>query len=460
MLKTKVNRKNFPRRPTYLVAASLILLSGLAPLLYVRSAGAAQITTRSLDISSSQPGNAAQNPGTNVTYTFGDSTTGFEFGTSHIVNAMKLQACTTAVGTCTAPTGYSWASSGGYTLTNWQDTTAFVKDTSNQNDCDGTNNTILCIDRAASVAENTTSDHRIVITGVTNPSNTNCSGNPNCTFFIRMTTYTNATYTAGTITDTGTVASSTTQYLEVSAYVAEVLSFCIGTTAVDDATSAIAANCAAVSGTTVNIGVLDTALVNVSPVAASPYVGNGFNGVAMIRTNAINGAAVTYKAIQAGGGAVEQLGTLRTVGSTCSATETTYTDPCIRAQGITQAVFNPSADERFGMTVAGINCQSVQSYTCTFSAGTYNLVRDAQYDGDGTNNATNFDDDDQVTPPTTSGYAWDQTGTADTIASSTGSSTKVIDDEALILKFAAYSAITTPFGTYTARADFISIATY
>ena len=446
MLKTKVIRKSFLKRPVYLVVVLMVLVSGLAPLLYVRNVSADQMTNRSLTISSAQPD--AQS----LTYTYAFTTI-----LNQSIQSMELEMCTTAIGTCLAPTG---CTGGGSNCVNagteasrsgWTNATVFARNATAGGGCAPANN-VLCLDRSQAAAE-TPGARTLGWNTQRNPTSNNT------TFFMRITIYSDTGWTDAT-PDTGTVATSTTQYLEVSAYVAEVLSFCIGTTAVDDATSAIAANCAAVSGTTVNIGVLDTALVNVSPVAASPYVGNGFNGVAMIRTNAINGAAVTYKAIQAGGGAVEQLGTLRTVGSTCSATETTYTDPCIRAQGITQAVFNPSADERFGMTVAGINCQSVQSYTCTFSAGTYNLVRDAQYDGDGTNNATNFDDDDQVTPPTTSGYAWDQTGTADTIASSTGSSTKVIDDEALILKFAAYSAITTPFGTYTARADFISIATY
>jgi hypothetical protein len=54
----------------------------------------------------------------------------------------------------------------------------------------------------------------------------------------------------------------------------------------------------------------------------------------------------------------------------------------------------------------------------------------------------------------------DESGTAGPIASSAGSTVKQIDDEALILKFAAHPLITTPFGTYQAQADFIAVSTY
>jgi hypothetical protein len=432
----------------YLLVGLTLILSALLPTLAPRSASAAQITKRQLSISTGVPG------ATSVTYTFGastggsDTTSGFFFGTSHIVRGMKFEACTTAVGTCTGPTGFSFASASGFTLTGWQDTTAFTKDNTNQNDCDGTQARILCISRStASTAENTTTSHKIVVTGVTNPSTTNSS------FFIRMTTYTNATYTAGSATDTGTVASATTQSLTVSAVVAEVLNFCVGATTVNDATTSVATDCTGVSGTTVNIGTLDTSFTNVSPVNVNG--GNNNNGVAMLRTNAVNGATVSYRAIQQSG--TNQLGTLRISGATCDTDENSVQDQCIKAQGTTQGNFSAS-NERFGMTIAAINCGSVTSYTCTFTSGTYNLVRDADYDGNGGN--TYPTDSGTVSGTTNAGYAWDPSGSFDQIASSTGSTTKVVDDEALILKFAATPSITTPTGSYTAQADFIAVATY
>jgi hypothetical protein len=440
--------KKFTQKTTYISTALLVAAATLTPLLITGNASAAQILNRSLSISSAIPG------ATSVTYTVGDSTNGFKFGTSHIVKGMKFEVCSTAVGSCTHPTGFTWASSGGYTLTNWQDATSFSKDTTNTNDCDGTNAATLCLSRSgATTPENTSSNHRIVVTGVVNPDATNCSSNPNCSFFVRMTTYTNATYTGGTITDTGTVASSTTQTLTVNAAVAEVLNFCVGSTTVDNATASVGADCTAVSGTSLNIGTLDTGATNVSPINTNG--GDNKNGVAMIRTNAASGASITYDSIQQSG--TNQKGTLRISGANCNASSATLTDQCIRAIGTTQSTI-AAGTENFGMTIGAINCGSVSSYTCTFSAGTYNLARDTAYDGNGTNTYTT--DSGAVAGTTNQGYAWDDTGTAQTIASSAASTTKVIDDEAMILKFAATPSITTPFGLYAAQADFIAVPTY
>jgi hypothetical protein len=440
--------KKFTQRPSYIGAVLLIAVATLMPLLITGSASAAQILNRSLSISSAVPS------ATSVTYTVGDGTNGFKFGSSHIVKGMKFEVCSTAVGTCSHPAGFTWASSGGYTLTNWQDATAFTKDTTNTNDCDGTNVATLCLSRSgATTPENTSSNHKIVVTGVVNPDNTNCTSNPNCSFFVRMTTYTNATYTGGTITDTGTVASSTTQTLTVNAAVAEVLNFCVGSTTVNDATTSVGADCTAVSGTALNIGTLDTGSTNVSPVNTNG--GDNKNGVAMIRTNAASGAVVSYDSIQQSG--TNQLGTLRISGASCNASSAVLTDQCIRAVGTTQATLT-AGTENFGMTVGAINCGSVSSYTCTFSAGTYNLARDTAYDGNGTNTYTT--DSGTVGGTTNQGYAWDDSGTSRTIASSAASATKVIDDEAMILKFAATPSITTPFGLYAAQADFIAVPTY
>jgi hypothetical protein len=432
----------------YIASAIVVVMATLTPLLLVPSADAAQILNRSLSISSAVPS------ATSVTYTVGDGTNGFKFGSSHIVKGMKFLVCTTAVGTCTAPSGFSWASSGGYTLTNWQDATAFTKDVTNQNDCDGTSNSTLCLSRSgAATPENTSSNHKIVVTGVVNPNSTNCSSNPNCSFFVRMTSYTNATYTGGSITDTGTVASSTVQTLTVNAAVAEVLNFCVGSTTINDATSTPGADCTAIGGTSLNIGTLDTGSTNVSPVNTNG--GDNKNGVAMIRTNAASGAVISYDSIQQSG--TNQLGTLRISGASCNASSAVLTDQCIRARGTTQGTI-AAGTENFGMTIGAINCGSVSSYTCTFSAGTYNLQRDGNYDGNGTNTYTT--DSGPVGGTTDQGYAWDDSGTSQTIASSAGSATKVIDDEAMILKFAATPSITTPFGLYAAQADFIAVPTY
>jgi hypothetical protein len=79
------------------------------------------------------------------------------------------------------------------------------------------------------------------------------------------------------------------------------------------------------------------------------------------------------------------------------------------------------------------------------TSGTNNLKASSNYIGA---TATSYG--------TSSGFAWVESGAATQIASST----TVVDDEALILKFAATPAVTTLFGSYTAQTDFVAVATY
>lgn len=440
MSKTKVIQRFDFHRSINIALALLVIAGSLAPLLMSRNADAAQLTSRSLLLSTAVPGS------TTAQYTFT-----FTVPSTSDVEGLKLEACTAAIGTCNTPTGLSFSSRTFGTQSGWQGATNFAVDATGTNEC-VTSVRIICANRTDATAQTTTS-RSIRFDAITNPTTANS------TFFVRITTFSTNNYTLASVVDTGTVAAAVTQTLTVSAYVAEVLNFCVGSTTVDDATTSVGASCANITGTTVNLGVLEDGLTNVSPVDASPYNGNDFNGVAMIRSNAINGATVSYKSIQQTG--TNQLGTLRISGATCSATTTDATDPCIQAQGTTQATFDAGAStgDRFGMTIAAINCGSTTSYTCVFATPAYNLVRDAAYDGTGANTYPT-DTTSQVSGATNAGYAWDDSGTSDEIASSTGSASKVIDDEAMILKFAAYSAITTPFGTYTAQGDFIALATY
>ena len=452
MLRTKVIRRINLQRSIHLALVSLVVVGVLMPLMLARDTSAAQMTSRSLLLSTAVIGSA---PGGNaVQYTFT-----FTIPSILDVEGLKIEFCTTAVGSCVGPTGLTTANRTFGTQSGWQGATNFAVSTSNTNDCNGTLTRIICANRTDATAQTATS-RSIRFDAMTNPTTANS------TLFARITTYDNSSFSisggAGNqAVDTGTVASAVTQTLTVSAYVAEVLNFCVGATAVDDATTSVGASCSNVTGTTVDIGVLEDGLTNVSPVDASPYNGNDFNGVAMIRTNAINGATASYRAIQQSG--TEQLGTLRIAGQTCSATTTDATDPCIEAAGITALTFNAGTDtgDLFGMTIAAINCGSTTSYGATtcFADNTYHLRRNAEYDGTG-GNTYPTDTTSQVSGNTNAQYAWRQDGVSSEIASSTAESSKVIDDEAMILKLAAYSAITTPFGTYTAQADFIALATY
>jgi hypothetical protein len=437
LLKGKIYRLYF------LSVAVFLFGIALAPVLLTRSAIAAgQITNRSLTISSGVPSK------TNVTYSFT-----FTVASTAQVQGLKFKACTTAVGTyaggtCTAPTGMSGAGNGFSNAafnsqSGWQGATNFAADATGANDCTPSAN-VLCANRTDTSSQTVTS-RTISFNTIKNPSSTNTA------FYVSISTYTTVNYTVPSLTDFGTTASAVVQTLTTNAAVAEVLNFCIGSTLVDDTTTNVANDCSALTGTAINIGTLDTSAVNISPVTTNG--GDSQNGVAMVRSNAGNGTVIAYDAIQQSG--TNHQGTLRISGATCNAVSNTFTDSCINAAGPAQTPFI-AGTEMFGMTIAGINSGSTTSYTCTYGTppgNTCDLKPLSNYLGSGTSGSTEA-------YGTGNGFAWDETGTAVNIASSSSSTVKQIDDESLILKFAATPSITTPFGPYAAQTDFIAVPTY
>lgn len=434
----------FTQKASALGVAILVVGATIAPLLLSSNASALQMGSRSLTISSAKPSN------TNVQYTFSFVLATLT-GTSD-VEGIKIEACNTAVGTCSGTAGTDIPDVSGASFVsqnaNWQGATNFAVDGTGANNCTPST-TVICLNRTDTTNQTTNTARIITLNGINNPSAANN------TFFMRITTFDNNTYSSSggannLQLDKGTVAASTVQTLTVNAAVAEVLNFCAGETTTDTgATDAgIPADCSGISGTTVNIGTLDTSQINVSPVSTNG--GNSRNGLLMLRTNAASGATVSYDAILDSG--TGQLGTLRIGGATDCAGDT-LTDSCIRAQGGTQGVFSAGA-EKFGMTIGAVNCSSTTSYACTFAGNDYHLTRDSNYDGNGTNTYTT--DSGTVAGPTNQGYAWVDSGASTQIASST----QPVDDESLILKFASTPAITTPFGSYAVQTDFIAVPTY
>jgi hypothetical protein len=399
-----------------LTQLTVLVASFMMPLImFTNTASAAQLTSRSVIIGTSKPTATS-------TWTYGFTTP----ATTNI-GAMKFEACTTPLGTCTSPGAGLNMNVGTTTLgTGWTSANAFTRG-AGAGSCTAAAN-VTCTTRTA--ASETAGARTMTQSLQVNPTTVG-------SYFIRITTFSDAGYT--TAVDTGVVAFAIVNQLTVNARIQEVLNFCVGTTAVDDATTTPGADCSAISGTTVDIGVLDSSAVNVSPVSTNG--GTNTNGIAMVRTNAQSGVVVSYFAEQE-----TSSGKLKVAGATCSGTSTT--DQCINSTGTTQNAIAAGTEE-FGMTIAGVNCVSTTSYTCAFASGTYNLARDTDYDGNGGN-----------TYGASGGYAWDDTGTSDTIASSASSSVKVVDDEALILKFAATPSITTPTGAYTVTSTYIATATY
>lgn len=421
------------------LALSLLLFANFGLPAFFKGATASQLTTRSLTLSSSSP--AGSNATTTYTFVFTPIA-------ATVLKSFAMQACTTAVGTCTTPTGFS-VSAGPTTISQ---PTAGCGDTSGWSVSNATAGELRMKKTGATAAPGGGAC-TLVWQLVQNPTSTNTA------FFMRITTYSDDAWT--TAVDTGTTASATTiTNLQVNAAVAEILNFCVGNTAVDNSTSSVAADCTGFSGTSVNLGTLDSTKVNVTPVSTNCSAGDcSKNGAAMVRSNAVNGTVIYYTSVAQSG--TNHTRDLRIVGDTCEATAdnttTSVTDSCFN-QSPTQGTIS-AGTEKWGLTVAGVNCGSSSSYgSCTGTADSH-LARTANYDGNGGTTYTS-ESDQSVTGTTTNGYAWDEGGTAVSLASSAAAGTKQVDDEALILKFAATPSITTPFGSYTAKADFVAVSTY
>jgi len=171
---------------------------------YPNAASAAQITARSVVIGSSIAS-------ATTTYSFG-----FTVPSATVIKSASFTACTTASGTCTTPAGFSVASS---TLTaqptNLGDASGWTVSTATPGS--------LRLSKSANVAA-PTGAQTVGFSGVVNPSTTNA------TFFVRMATYSDATWT--TAIDAGTVATSTAGQVTVTVVIDESLTFTLANTTV------------------------------------------------------------------------------------------------------------------------------------------------------------------------------------------------------------------------------------
>ncbi len=427
------------RRLSTAAIAVLFTCAVVLPILISRRTYAAQLTERQIDISTSEVS------ATDVTYTVS-----FKPATSITAQGIVIDFCDsplvgTACDNTTNTAGFSTNEAGPLAVTATGLTLNAATDT-----------TTVVLTGSATLTAGTT--YTITLgsvggaDGITNPSF-------NGSFYGRILTYTNsataaayAPATPGAYTDAGGVAMSTANQLTVSARVQEVLVFCVGTTDTDP-TNATDGDCADISGTVVDLGVVQSGSPNISPVTAVNG-GNDRNGLAMVRTNAVNGVVIDYFAEPVtGDSGATHLGALRVSGATCAGDGTiatgAKTDQCFNSSSSTRTAF-ATVDEGFGMTSSSVNVSN---------GTTSNLVRDVEYCGAGTNAAATGG---ACTLPSTTlggGWAWAQT-TPDTIASSGGSATKVVDDEMLVLRFAAQAAVTTPTGQYGVTSTYVATSSF
>jgi hypothetical protein len=383
------------------------------------------------------------------------------------IQGVTIQACTVAVGTCSGSTTTvpTWQTSTVPTLANFSGTPsgiAYNTSASSPVTCSASaptgNGSVVCFTFTDATNQTTsctsatilTACPSITLTGETNPTTA-------VSFYLRIITYNSTTINTTNEVDAGNVAGATTSNFLVSATVQEQLTFCVGAA---DGTSATVevfnyslAACGSLAAPSLNLGTLSAGNVNVSPV---PVVNGGDTGnaVAELTTNAFNGTTISMQVVQ-GTGTNDQYD-MRIQGATC-VNDSTTTQPCLNAVGTTPATINPGAGTPyFGMTATGINCHNVGSaYTCT--AASHNLTINSS----GTNflciagDSTSFNTVDTGGPQsatTSCKYAWDDSNTIDTVASSS----TVVGGEGLIMEFAAMPAITTPTGSYTVQANYIA----
>ncbi len=246
--KKQINRAKYLLASVVLSLASLLLL---AP----NVANAAQLTSRSLTLSTSNPAASAAT----TSYTFA-----FTTATTATFQSFAAQICTTASGTCTTPTGFSNSSSTFTSSTiagTWAVSTA-------------TAGTLKATVSSGSASTTGGTAKNIIFGNVQNPTTTNQ------TFFARMTLYSDTAYT--TAVDTGTVAASTANQITVTATVDETLTFCTGTSGITNS------SCAGATGTSVALGSLSPSSTN----SGLSQIGVGTNGVSGYAIT-INGTTLT-----------------------------------------------------------------------------------------------------------------------------------------------------------------------
>ncbi|RWZ78219.1 MAG: hypothetical protein EOT05_00410 [Candidatus Microsaccharimonas sossegonensis] len=321
----------------FIIIASIFALI-TAPLLGVfTTANAAQITGRSVTLSSSAPS------ATGVTYTLSTAA----LPTTTAVKSMQIQFCTTASGSCTTPAGFSSSSS---TLasqpTGLGATTGWTVNAATAGSL-----------RIVNASNATTSSGAVSVSwnGVANPSATNT------TFYGIITTYSDSAWT--TAIDSGTVALSTATQIQVALTVGEALTFCAGT-------SITGQNCGTISGSTVSLGNASTTATasGTSVLAASTNASNGYS--ITVNGTTLTSGSNTITALA--GGATSSVGTkqfgINLVGNTTPAVGS-----AVSGSGTGAAATNYGTANTFrfgsGETVATVGAPTnANTYTVSYIA--------------------------------------------------------------------------------------------
>jgi hypothetical protein len=236
-MKTKITQQlntSFRRR----MAAVMVGVLLLAPF----SAQAAGLAPRSVQLGSS-------GQGVTTSYVVNVTT-----ATAASIGSIKFEICDAATGACVVPAGVVTT---GATLTAQSGAVGFSM-------VNTTNGAPYITRVAAAVGSGVALSYTLGV--MTNPAAANLP------YYVRITTYTGADGATGPV-DTGTVALSTAQPVQLTGVTPEILVFCVGTS--------IGGDCTSISGTTLDFG-------DFSPVAT-----RSGTSVMQAQTNAANGYTIT-----------------------------------------------------------------------------------------------------------------------------------------------------------------------
>ncbi len=265
------------KKPQKLLAivSLVVLVAGIfSSALLKGKASAAQITARSLTLQAGATDGGSL-PSGNVNHLFS-----FTIATTNNVGSIKFEYCTTAADslaspTCVTPAGLSTTSA---TMGSQSGATGFTLNNT-------TNGSPYITRSAASISSGQAVTYQLL--GVVNPDATDCPANsaaPSCTFFVRISTYA-STNTTGSPVDSGTVAASVNEAIDLTGTMPESLVFCTGATVT---TTLGVPDCATATAGNVTFNQLfsptDTSTAT-SQMAASTNAGSGFiitvNGLTM-----------------------------------------------------------------------------------------------------------------------------------------------------------------------------------
>jgi hypothetical protein len=317
------------KRSTYLAIAVALALVGLVPALKGKALAYTQLTTRSIQLSSS----AASATGTSELVSFTAGTA---------AKNVRVEFCSNSplyTDTCTAPGGFSAASA---TLTVGTNTTGWTIASQAANQVTISSGTLY-----------STGATTFTLVGVTNPTAVG-------TFYARIYTYVAQTndYTSaaapGTVADFGGIALSTANLISITAKVQETLTFCVSGTP-QTASNTTACLVGDISAPTLTIGHGTPATIDSTAVdVASAYT--------QVSTNASGGISMRMKSANTcSNGGLSSNG-----GTTCNIPGT--------PGGSAAAVAMPAGTAGFGLFVAA---------SSNNTTGTGTIAPVAPYNGNG-----------------------------------------------------------------------------